>query len=144
MANYPIPKFHFSVEWAPGTRIGFTEVTGLTMESDVIEYREGSSPEFHKIKQPGLQKLANITLKRGMFQGDIEFNDWMETISMNTVERRDVTIKLLNENHEPVITWQVLNAWPVKVQSSDMKSDGNEVAIETMELAHEGIKISKQ
>jgi len=97
MATYPIPKFHFSVEWAPGTRIGFTEVTGLTMESDVIEYREGSSPEFHKVKQPGLQKMANITLKRGMFQGDIEFNDWMDTISMNTVERRDVTIKLLNE-----------------------------------------------
>jgi len=144
MANYPMPKFHFSVEWAPGTRIGFTEVTGLTMESDVIEYREGSSPLFHKIKQPGLQKLANITCKRGMFQGDIEFNEWMDTISMNTVERRDVTIKLLNENHEPVVTWQVLNAWPTKVQSSDLKADGNEVAIETMELAHEGIKISKQ
>jgi phage tail-like protein len=144
MADYPMPKFHFSVEWAPGTRIGFTEATGLTMESDVIEYREGSSPLFHKIKQPGLQKLTNITLKRGVFVGDIEFNDWMDTISMNTVERRDVTIKLLNENHEPVITWQVLNAWPVKVQSSDLKADGNEVAIETMELAHEGIKISKQ
>ena len=144
MANYPMPKFHFSVEWAPGTRIGFTEVTGLTMESDVIEYREGSSQVFHKIKQPGLQKLANITLKRGTFQGDIQFNEWMDTISMNTVERRDVTIKLLNESHEPVITWQVLNAWPVKVQSSDLKADGNEVAIETMELAHEGIKISKQ
>jgi phage tail-like protein len=144
MANYPMPKFHFSVEWAPGTKMGFTEVTGLTMESDMIEYREGSSPEFHKIKQPGLQKLSNITLKRGTFQGDIEFHDWMETISMNTVKRRDVTIKLLNEKHEPVFTWQVLNAWPVKVQSSDLKADGNEVAIETMEIAHEGIKISKQ
>ena len=144
MADYPMPKFHFSVEWAPGTRIGFTEVTGLTMESDVIEYREGSSPLYHKVKQPGLEKIQNITLKRGVFRNDIEFNEWMDTISMNTVERRDVTIKLLNENHEPVITWQVLNAWPVKVQSSDLKSDGNEVAIETMELAHEGIKISKQ
>ncbi|NSL86350.1 phage tail protein [Chitinophaga solisilvae] len=144
MANYPMPKFHFSVEWGPGTKIGFTEITGLTMESDVIEYREGSSPEFHKVKMPGLQKLSNITLKRGTFQGDIGFHEWMETISMNTVSRRDVTIKLLNENHEPVITWQVLNAWPVKVQSSDLKADGNEVAIETMEIAHEGIKVSKQ
>jgi phage tail-like protein len=144
MADYPMPKFHFSVEWAPGTRIGFTEVTGLTMESDVIEYREGSNPLFHKVKMPGLQKLSNITLKRGMFVGDIQFNEWMSTIEMNKVKRRDVTIKLLNEKHEPVITWQVLNAWPVKVQSSDLKSDGNEVAIETMEIAHEGIKISKQ
>ncbi|MEI9921432.1 MAG: phage tail protein [Bacteroidota bacterium] len=144
MADYPMPKFHFSVEWAPGTRIGFTEVTGLTMESDVIEYREGSSPLFHKTKMAGLQKLANIVLKRGMFPGDIEFNEWMNTIEMNKVERRDVTIKLLNEKHEPVFTWQVLNAWPVKVQSTDLKGDGNEVAIETMELAHEGIKITKQ
>jgi phage tail-like protein len=144
MADYPMPKFHFSVEWAPGTRIGFTEVTGLTMESDVIEYREGSNPELHKVKMPGLQKLSNITLKRGMFVGDIQFNEWMNTIEMNKVERRDVTIKLLNEKHEPVITWQVLNAWPVKVQSSDLKADGNEVAIETMEIAHEGIKVTKQ
>ncbi len=138
------PKFHFIVEWGPGTKMFFTEVTGLTMESDVIEYREDISPEFHKIKRPGLQKLGNITLKRGTFQGDIGFDNWMETISMNTVKRRDVTIKLLNEKHEPVFTWQVLNAWPVKVQSSDLKADGNEVAIETMEIAHEGIKISKQ
>jgi phage tail-like protein len=144
MANYPMPKFHFSVEWGPNTKMGFTEVTGLTMESDVIEYREGSSPEFHKIKQPGMQKLSNITFKRGTFKGDIGFNDWMETISMNKVTRRDVTIKLLNEKHEPVFTWQVINAWPVKVQSSDLKADANEVAIETMEIAHEGIKMSKQ
>ena len=138
-----MPKFHFSVEWAPGTRIGFTEVTGLTKESDVIEYREGSSPEFHKTKMPGLEKLSNITFKRGVFEGDIELNEWINEIAMNKIDRRDVTIKLLNEKHEPVITWQVLNAWPVKVQSSDLKADGNEVAIETMEIAHEGIKISK-
>ncbi|HEV8283025.1 MAG TPA: phage tail protein [Chitinophagaceae bacterium] len=143
MADYPMPKFHFSVEWTPETKIGFTEVTGLTMESEVIEYRSGDSPEFHKIKQPGLQKLSNITLKRGTFAGNTEFNDWMATISMNKVERRTVTIKLLNEEHQPVLAWEVHEAWPVKVQASDMKADGNEVAIETMELAHEGIKLIK-
>ena len=144
MADYPMPKFHFSVEWQDGTKIGFTEVSGLTSESEVIEYRAGNSPEFHKIKQPGLAKLTNLTLKRGTFQGNIEFSDWMGTISMNTVTRRNVTVKLLNEKHEPVITWKLKNAWPLKVQSTDLKADGNEVAIETMELAHEGIEISKQ
>lgn len=143
MADYPMPKFHFMVEWGPGTKIGFTEVTGLTMESEVIEYREGSSPEYFKLKMPGMKKHSNLTLKRGTFLGDTGFHDWMDTITMNTVERRDVTVKLLNESHEPVLTWQILNAWPVKVQSSDLKSDGNEVAIESMEIAHEGIKISK-
>ncbi|MDT8323231.1 MAG: phage tail protein [Bacteroidota bacterium] len=140
MANYPLPKFHFSIEWS-GSKIGFTEVTGLDMQVEAIEYREGSSPEYSKIKMPGMQKYSNITLKRGTFSGDIDFYNWMKTVSLNTVERRDVTISLLNESHEPVMTWKVRNAFPVKVQASDLKSDGNEVAVETLELAHEGLSI---
>ena len=61
--------------------------------------------------------------------------------SLGKVERRDLTVSLLNENHEPVIVWKVKNAWPVKLQSADLKSDANEVAIETLELAHEGLVI---
>ena len=141
MATYPLPKFHFRVEWG-GSKIGFTEVTGLDSQVEPIEYREGSSPEYSKIKMPGLHKFSNITLKRGTFSNDKEFYNWINTISLNTVERRDVTISLLNESHEPVMTWQVRNAFPVKVQASDMKSDGNEVAIETLELAHEGLKLA--
>jgi phage tail-like protein len=140
MSNYPLPKFHFQVEWG-GTRIGFTEVTGLGVETEAIEYREGSSPEYSKIKMPGMQKFANITLKRGVFRNDNEFYNWWNTVSLNTIERRDITISLLNESHEPVMVWKVKNAWPVKVQSTDLKSDGNEVAIETLELAHEGLMI---
>lgn len=143
MAEYPLPKFHFRVEWG-GTDFAFTEVTGLTKESEVIEYRDGLSPEFHKIKMPGMQKLSNITLKRGTFKGKNEFQQWMGTISLNKVERRDVTISLLNEAHEPVVTWKVKQAWPVKIQSSDLKADGNEVAIETMELAHEGFTVQNE
>ena len=143
MATYPLPKFHYQVQWG-GSRLGFTEVTGLSVENELIEYREGNSPEYSKIKMPGMQKYGNITLKRGTFKSDNEFYKWWNSKSLGKIERRDLTVSLLNENHEPVITWQVLNAWPVKVQSSDLKADGNEVAIETMELAHEGIKISKQ
>jgi len=140
MAEYPLPKFHFSVEWG-GNKIGFTEVTGLDQQVEVIEYREGSSPEYSKVKMPGLQKFSNVTLKRGTFNGDKDFYYWIKTINLNTVDRRDVTISLLNESHEPVLTWKVRNAFPVKVQASDLKSDGNEVAIETLELAHEGMSI---
>jgi phage tail-like protein len=140
MANYPLPKFHYQVEWG-GSRIGFTEVTGLTVETEVIEYREGSNREYSKLKMPGMQKFGNITLKRGTFQSDNQFFEWWRTVSLNTIERRDVTISLLNEKHEPVMVWKVKNAWPVKVQSADLKSDANEVAIETMELAHEGLSI---
>jgi phage tail-like protein len=140
MANYPLPKFHFQVQWG-GERIGFTEVTGLDMQVEAIEYREGSSPEYSKLKMPGMHKFSNITLKRGSINGDSDFYKWINTTSLTTVERRDITISLLNEAHAPVMTWKAKNAFAVKVQASDLKSDGNEVAIETLELAHEGLNI---
>ena len=140
MATYPIPKFHFRVEWG-GTRIGFTEVTGLEVSTDVIEYRDGASPDYSKIKMPGMQKFGNITMKRGTFAHDNEYYNWWNTHALNTIQRRDITISLLNESHEPVVVWKVKNAWPVKVQSTDLKGDGNEVAIETIEIAHEGLTI---
>ena len=143
MADYPLPKFHFRVEWG-GANIGFTEVSGLDVETEVIEYRDGASLEYIKTKMPGMQKFGNITLKRGTFQGDNDFYNWWNTVALNTIDRRDVTISLLNENHEPVVVWKVKNAWPTKVQSTDLKADGNEVAIESIELAHEGLTIQNE
>jgi phage tail-like protein len=140
MSNYPLPKFHFQVDWG-GTRIGFSEVSGLDVETEVIEYRDGASPEYQKTKMPGMQKFSNITLKRGVFKSDNEYFNWWNTVALNTIERRNITISLLNESHEPVVTWKIKNAWPVKVQSTDLKADGNEVAIESIELAHEGLTI---
>ena len=140
MANYPIPKFHFRVEWG-GTNIGFSEISGMNVENKIIEYRDGISPEFSKIKMPGMREYSNITLKRGTFKGDNDFYKWLNTISLNTVERRDLTISLLNEKHEPVVIWKVHNAFPIKVQSTDLKADGSEVAIEQLDLAHEGLTI---
>ena len=143
MATYPLVKFHFQVDWG-GTKIGFTEVSGLDVESEVVEYREGSSPEYSKIKMPGMQKYSNITLKRSTFKSDNEYFKWWNTVKLNTIERRDVTISLLNEDHEPVVIWKVKNAWPSKIQSTDLKADGNEVAIESMELVHEGLTIQNE
>ena len=143
MAQYPIPKFHFRVEWG-GTRIGFTEVTGLEVSTDLIEYRDGASLEYSKIKMPGMQKYGNLTLKRGTFASDNDFYKWWNTHALNTIERRDITISLLNESHNPVVVWKVKNAWPVKVTSTDLKADGNEAAIETLEVAHEGLTIQNE
>ncbi len=141
--EYPIVKFHFQVEWG-GTKIGFTEVSGLDVETEVVEYRHGASPEYHKTKMPGMQKYSNITLKRGTFATDNEFYQWWNTVKLNTIERRDITISLLNEEHAPIVVWKVKNAWPTKIQSTDLKADGNEVAIETMELVHEGLSIQNE
>lgn len=135
--DFPIPKFHFSVEWG-GTKIAFTEVSGLNKEMDIIEHRVGSSPEFFKKKMPGLQKLSNISLKRGVFAGDNEFYQWYNTVAMNTVERRNITISLLNENHTPVVVWKVKDCFIISLKCSDMKADANEAAIDTVEIANHG------
>lgn len=147
--DYPIPKFHFMVEWGDGFRVGFTEVSGLDFETEVIEYREGSSKKYNKSKQPGLTKYSDITLKRGTFEGDLDyFNLWKETYyfqegnKTGSRYRRNITIKLLNENHDPILVWKLENAWAKKVQSTDLKADANEVAIETMEITHEGLTLS--
>ncbi|WP_336734887.1 phage tail protein, partial [Chryseobacterium sp. VD8] len=136
----PLVKFSFEVDWG-GTNIGFQEVSGLSIERDIIEYRQGASPDFSKIKMPGMAKFGNITLKRGTFKGDNNYFEWLQTVQMNTVERRSITISLLDENGAPAVTWKVKNAFPLKLQSTDLKAEGNEVAIETLEIAHEGLTI---
>jgi len=142
-ALYPLPVFHFTVQWG-GTRVGFSEVTGLTQEKQVIEYRDGSFPEYSSLKMPGIPKYNNLTLKRGVVQGDNDFANWLATVKLNTVERRDLTVSLLNEEHSPVMTWKVHNAFPVKVEGPQLKAGGNEVAIESIELAHEGLEVQNE
>jgi phage tail-like protein len=144
--KYPLPKFHFELEWG-GTRLGFTEVTGLDFETEVIEYREGNLPSYNKTKQPGLTKYTDVTLKRGIILDDIEyFTQWEKTAMFQEIKekyRRTVTIKLLNEEHKAIIVWTLSKAWPSKIQSTDLKADGNEVAIETLTFVHEGLVMSK-
>jgi phage tail-like protein len=146
MAVYPLPKFHFNVE-AGELKGGFTEVSGLTVETEPIEYREGNMPQFSKIKRPGMNKYSNITLKKGVFKGINKFYDWWNSAigadDPGTFQR-DLIITLLNESGQVVVTWTAIHAWPIKVQSTDLKGDGNEIAIETMEIVHEGLTIKNE
>jgi phage tail-like protein len=137
---YPLPVFHFSVDWG-GTVLAFSEVTGLNVEVQQIEYRDGLRPEYSTTKMPGLKKYGNITLKRGVMASDNEYFEWVKSIKLNKPERRDIIISLLNEEHAPVMTWKVVNAWPTKITSPDLKAGANEAAIESLEIAHEGIEI---
>lgn len=143
MSEYPIPQFHFQVEWG-GQRLGFSEVSGLDIEVQVIEYREGNNKEYSALKMPGIRKYNNITLKRGIVPKDNEFFEWLNTAGLNQVERRDIVISLLNENHEPVMVWKAKNAFPVKYEGPELNSTANEVAIESLELTHEGLTVESQ
>jgi len=140
MAEYPLPVFHFRVQWG-GVDLPCAEVGGLTQEKQIIEYRDGMSPEYSTVKMPGIPKFGNITIKRGILPADNKFFEWLNTTKLNKVERRDIIISLLNENHEPVMTWKAVNAFPVKVEGPALKATGNEVAIESIEIAHEGLTI---
>ena len=135
---YPMPVFHFQVEWG-GAKATFSEVSGLNLEIQPLEYRDGLSPEYYTIKMPGLQKTSSITLKRGVFKADADYYDWYNTVQLNTIERRDLIISLLDETHSPVVTWKIKNAWPTKIDNPSLKANGNEVAIESISLVHEGL-----
>ena len=141
-ATWPLVKFSFQVKWDDAELI-FQEVTGLSSETQVIEYRGGNSKVYSTVKMPGIKKFGNITLKKGIFKGDKALWEKYNLISMNTIKRSTILISLLDEANAVAMSWTLLNAFPCKMSVSDMKSDANEIAVETMELAHEGLSLSK-
>lgn len=137
---WPLPKFYFQVKWDSEV-ILFQEVSGLDVEAQVIEYRSGDGSAFSTVKMPGIKKYTNVTMKKGVFKSDNKFWDWFNQIKMNTTKRVPVTISLLDEEGKPTMVWTLTNAWPTKITGTDLKADGNEVAIESIEVAHEGLRI---
>ena len=140
-AVWPLPKFYFQVKWDSNV-MSFQEVSGLSTETQAIEYRHGDNPVFSTIKMPGIKKFGNITMKKGVFKSDNKFWDWYNQIKLNTIKRIPVTISLLDEAGKPTMVWTLDNAWPTKVTGTDLKAEGNEVAVESIEIAHEGLKIA--
>src|SRR6478735_9497972 len=130
---YPMTTLHFTVSWGDRQQTSsFSEVSGLTMEAEVVEYRGGADPQFSTRKQPGLRKFSNVTLKRGIAPTEAGNGlfEWYNSITIGAVERRDVTVSLLNEER-----------WPVMIEGPGLKATGTDVAIESVEFACEGIEI---
>lgn len=139
-AVWPLPKFYFQVKW-DDSEMAFQEVSGLDIETEVLEYRAGNSKVFSKVKMPGMVKSGNITMKKGVFVKDNAIWDWFAEIKMNTIKRKALTISLLDEGGAPTMVWKVQNAFPSKITGTDLKAEGNEVAVESIEIAHEGFVI---
>jgi phage tail-like protein len=140
---YPTSVFFFSVKSDQFTgELGFSEVTGLNQEIQVIEYRHGELKEPAPMKKPGLKKYNNITLKRGIVKGNNDLFTWINKYNWQESDRKNLQITLNNEQNEPVMQWDVTNAFPVKIEGPQMKASGNEIAIESMELACEKIAVS--
>jgi phage tail-like protein len=133
----PFGSFNFIVEIDGKTISGFSEVSGLEAEVEVVEYREGSDP-MTTHKAPGLQKYANITLKRGI-TGDLTLWQWMQSVLGGNPDRRNLSIVLLNEQRQAVARWNLVRAWPTKYIAPALNSATSDVSLETLEIAHEGL-----
>ena len=140
--TWPLPKFYFSVLIGDNIRASFQEVSGIESQAQVIEYRHGDSPIFSPIKMPGLGRVGHVTLRKGICVGDATLWNWFNEIHLNTIARRTVVINLLDETGAPKMVWTLNNAWPTKLTGADLKSDGNEVAVESLEIAYETLVIS--
>ncbi len=111
------------------------------METQETEYRHGNSAQFSRVKMPGIAKVGNVTLKRGVFSKDTKLWDWYQQIASNNVKRVTVTIQLLDEVGTPTMEWTLNNAWPTKITPADLNTTGNEITVASMEIAHEGMTI---
>jgi len=136
----PYAVFNFMVD-IDGMQAVFSECSGLSTETDVIEYRTGTADNTVS-KIPGLKKFTNISLKRGMTR-DLALWEWRKTVLDGVTQRKAGSITLLNEAREPVLRWNFKEGWPSKWEGPAMKATGNEIAIETLEIAHEGLELEK-
>lgn len=134
----PFKSYSFLVEIDGIALAAFTSVSGLGAAAEVIEYREGSDPVSSSRKLPGRVKYPNVTLKRGI-TASRELWEWWQTVVDGPVQRRNVAIVLLDDSRTPVLRWLLRNAWVARIETSELDASKNEIAIETVELAHEGL-----
>jgi phage tail-like protein len=137
--NDPYSAFNFLVEIDGVTVAGFSECSGLSSETDAIEYRNGSE-DITVRKLPGLVKYSNITLKRGFTQSK-ELWQWRKQVLDGKTQRRSGTVTLLDEARKPALRWNFREGWPRKLDGPTLNAKTNEVAIETLEIAHEGLVV---
>lgn len=134
----PYKAFNFVIEIEGIAVAGFSEVSGLESETAVIEYRTGDDKQNAVRKLPGLTKFSNIVLRRGITQ-NAELWDWRKTVEDGQVDRRNGSIIVLGDDRTPVLRWTFREGWICKWVGPTLNAKGNEVAIETIEIAHEGL-----
>jgi phage tail-like protein len=137
--NDPFNAFNFLVEIEGVTVAGFSEASGLNTETDAIEYRTGAE-DITVRKLPGLKKFANIVLKRG-YTNSKELWDWRKRVMDGKTQRQSGSVVLLNETRQEALRWNFREGWPRKLDAPTFNAKTNDVAVETLEIAHEGIDL---
>jgi len=139
--NDPFPAGNFRVEIQGITTASFSEVRGLEVSIDVVDYRPGDAKLNTEQKLPGLYKVSDVTLKRGLTR-DLSLWNWINGGLSGNITRTAVVITLLDQADNAVLAWRLRNAWPRKWCGPVLNAGSSEVAIEELELAHEGLELS--
>lgn len=134
----PYRGYNFRLEIDGITRAGFREASGLDSTQDPIQYREGNEKPLTQRKMPGLNTYSNISLKWGI-SDDAEFWAWRLKAMQGTVERKNGSIVLMDDTGEAKMRWNFVNGWPTKWSGPSFNATGNDVAIESVDIAHEGL-----
>ena len=134
----PYRNFSFLVEIDGITQAGFSDCSGFGASTDPVEYREGGETKTVR-KLPGLTKYTNITLKWGLTDSK-ELYNWYRDVVNGKIERKSGSIILLDLEGAEKVRWNFFEAWPTKWDGPDFTAKGNDVAIETLELAHERVE----
>jgi phage tail-like protein len=138
----PYRNFRYLVEIDGITQFGFNDVSGLSMTTDPIEYREGGEPSYTR-KLPGQTKFSNIVLKWGITDNH-EMIDWYEQlVQKGQVVRKSGSVILMDTEGNEKVRWNFFNAWPTKYTVPELSAKGNEIAIDVMELAVEHMERAK-
>lgn len=133
-------SYNFIVDWG-GNQGGFMEISGLNMEIEPISVRNGNFKEEIELKIPGLLRFSEVSFKRGIVVNDNDFFKWINTKSSGTIERRNITITMLNDQQKPVIVWRLRNCFPTKYIGPVLMANDSNIAVETLVVVHEGMEI---
>lgn len=138
-ATYPIPTYRFTVTVGK-EQMAFSSVSGLEQSVEKIEYKDGLGGLY---QMPGQTQSITLTLKRGVMPKNSQLYEWMNSISLNQVEKKDISISLTNETgKELLVTWNVSNAFPTKLMGPSMDATSNEVAFEELSLAADRVSVN--
>ena len=138
----PFGGYNFAVEMDGITRMGFKTCSGLDSSSDATKYREGTDAALTQRQIPGLVSYSNVSLERGVTD-DHALWDWRASIAGGTPLRRTISIILRDATGVEQIRWNVKNAWPVKWSGPSLDATTDAIAVESLELAHEGVEAQK-
>jgi phage tail-like protein len=131
-------NYNFIVEIDGITVASFNEALVLEAEVEIIEYRDGGQPTTASRKLPGRVKYSNLVLKRGV-TGSTELFDWFKEVVDGTVQRRNISVVLMSNKKDEVARWLLRDAWPCRYKGPSLNGLGNRIAIEELEIAHEGL-----